>query len=58
MPEQPTPEQLEAYQRLSEAEVVRLVLCLLVEEAVKKQRDALCPYLPVDEAARVDGRAV
>lgn len=39
-PREPTPEELEAYMGLSSQDIARLVLCLLMEEALRSQLSA------------------
>lgn len=44
---QPTPEDLDAYMRMSKAEVVKLVLCLLIEDTLRGRLAAFRPqHLP------------
>jgi hypothetical protein len=33
---QPTPEELKAYMRLTQVEITRLVLCLLIEDSLER----------------------
>jgi hypothetical protein len=40
---EPTPEELESYLRLTPSEIVRLVLCLLIGEALQGQVAELLP---------------
>ncbi len=42
----PSPEELDAFLQMSKEEIARLVLCLLIEEALKGQLAALLPPAP------------
>jgi hypothetical protein len=42
----PSPEELEAYLGLSQEEVARVVLCLLIGEALRGQMADIIPALP------------
>ena len=39
----PAPEELEKYLRLTHADVARLVLCLLIEDALRRRLSELLP---------------